>query len=251
MKKNLIPNIWIDIKYKIDNLLLDNKIIRIYLEKFWQDIMIHLEKDQVVLFMFRVKLGHEYNFDFIGNYLTIGKLYKINNSSEDFNKLNEFLVELLNIKDEHYKNEPLQEILFNYKIISSDNTKINKNTISNISKKIKIKSYVFRGYNLPNTMDIKTWGKYISKIDNILLIRKKGSKFNYEIDSNIINNEIINKVKIIHPEYNNEILISFKDIRNINDNINTFTRYISSNEYYFINGKLELGINPRKASFLR
>lgn len=33
-------------------------------------------------------------------------------------------------------------------------------------------------------------------------------------------------------------------------NLNSFTRYIGSNEYYFVDGQLELWLNPRKTSFL-
>jgi len=71
--------------------------------------MYNLDTEQNVLFLFRVRLGEKYS-DFKGHYLTLGKLYKINNSQDDFNKLYEVLKELLDTKEENYKNLTLQQI---------------------------------------------------------------------------------------------------------------------------------------------
>jgi hypothetical protein len=49
---------------------------------------------------------------------------------------------------------------------------------------------------------------------------------------------------------NNEVMLTFKDVKNINDQVNTFTRYIGRSEYYFVDGILELKINPWKISYL-
>jgi len=49
---------------------------------------------------------------------------------------------------------------------------------------------------------------------------------------------------------NNEVMLTFKDIKSLNDPLNTFNRYIGSNEYYFVDGVLELRINPWKTSYL-
>jgi len=98
-------------------------------------------------------------------------------------------------------------------------------------------------------MDIKLWGRKTSVDNNITLIRKKGSKFLYEVEIIQTNDNLTYNVKLILP--NNETFLSFTDIQNKDFNsLNSFTRYIGSNEYYFVDGNLDLRLNPRKTSFL-
>jgi hypothetical protein len=249
--KNLTPNIWNKILIKLGgHVILDNIIIKKYLDQFWNDIMNKLDQDQIVLLLFRVRLGDENDPKFIGDYLTIGRLYQINNSSNDFNKLYDVYNGLLIDKEEiTFINVPLHRIAFSYKIIAKDNNKIISNT-----KQI-MKTYPIRGYNLPNTMNLKLWGSTLTipqltveKNNELILIRKKGSKFLYEIEITQDSNELIYNVKLILP--NNEVMLTFKDIKNINDPINNFIRYIGRSEYYFIDGILELKINPWRTSYL-
>ena len=230
--------------------LLDNKLIKIYLNKFWDDVMSKIDDKQVVLLLFRVRKGDEDDLTQKGHYATIGNLFKFNNSKNDFNKLYEVLKALLDNKDQYYKNLPIVEIVFSYKIVALDNNKISKS--SNLTKNIKIKekstSYKFKGYNLPNTMNLKLWGDILIKEEDKVLIRKKGSKYNYNV--NIINNNPLTyNVTLQFP--NNEVFLTFTDVQN-NDfnNLNSFTRYVGPNEYYFINGELVLRLNPRKISYL-
>jgi len=241
-KKELSPNLWHKKLIKLeDGIYLDNLIIKKYLNIFWESIMTPLNKDQIVLLLFRVKFGDEYNPKFTSHFTTLGRLYKVSSSQKDFNNLYQNLCEILISKDLATNNIILQQIIITYKVLSN----IDYNTY-----KDNFKCNIFRGYNLPNTTNIKTWGTKISINNNILTLKKKGSKFNYEIESLKTNNDSINNVKLILPNLNNEILFTFRDIRNHNDNFNTFTRYIGSNEYYFVNGVLELRLNPWKLGCL-
>jgi hypothetical protein len=97
-------------------------------------------------------------------------------------------------------------------------------------------------------MDLKAWGTKISHVNNLILIRKKGSKFLFEVTMDENKKDLIYNVKMILP--NNEVMLTFKDIKSVNDSINTFNRYIGSNEYYFYDGNLELRLNPWKTSKL-
>jgi hypothetical protein len=229
---------------------LDNKLIKKYLNNFWIDIMNNIQKDQRVLLLFRVRLGDEDDPTVFGYYITIGNLFKINNSKKDFNRLYDLLNYLLSIKDNSYKNLPIKEIVFSYKIIALDNDKISKKSTIGTKKSLKqkIKTYQFKGYNLPNTMDYKFWGKIISITDNNIIIRKKGSKYIYNI--NIINNNPLT-YNVTLELANKDVFLTFIDIQNKNfDSLNYFTRYIGPNEYYFQNGELLLRLNPKKISFL-
>jgi len=96
-------------------------------------------------------------------------------------------------------------------------------------------------------MDLKLWGVKLSD-NGSMSIRKKGSSYIYNIIiSN--NNPLTYNVTLNLPYL--ETFLSFTDIQNKDFNgLDSFTRYIGSNEYYFIDGKLELRLNPRKFSFL-
>jgi hypothetical protein len=243
MIKNLIKqNIFQERIFIIeDEQLLNNKVIKLYLNKFWEEIMEELPKDQIVLLLFRVKFGDPDDVNGPDSIATIGNLFKINNSKQDMSRLYDHLKALLSIKDEYYLTSPLLELIFSYKIISLDNKIINK--VNRISKRLKPKAitYKMKGYNLPNTMDLKLWGPLIEKVEDGMLIQKKSSQYTYNIkitDYPLTYNVTLNLAD------NKEIHLTFTD------SINSFTRYIGSNEYYFVDGELVLKLNPRKISFL-
>ena len=132
----LVENIFLKKSFILeDEVFLDNKLIKFYLNKFRVDVMENLDKDQVVLFLFRVRLGEENDPTKPGRYITIGKLFKINNSKVDFNRLYEHLKALLDIQNEENTNLPVLEIIFDYKIIPVTNSKIDKK--STIKKSVK------------------------------------------------------------------------------------------------------------------
>ena len=245
----LIENIFLKQNYVLeDEVFLDNELIKIYLDKFWREIMQNLEKEQIVLFLFRVRLGEEEDHTKTGGYITIGKLFKVNNSKTDFNRLYDHLKALLTLQNEHYRNSPVMEVIFNYKIIPLTNEKIDRKTTIKKLVREKAKTYSFRGYNLPNTMKLSLWGKELFRNGNSINIKKKGSQYVYKID--IVNDPLTYNVSLLLPK-NNEVFFSFIDVIN-NDfnNTNSFTRYVGSNEYYFVDGNLELRLNPRKTSYL-
>jgi hypothetical protein len=91
-----------------------------------------------------------------------------------------------------------------------------------------------KGYNLPNTMDLKLWGRLLSKTETILRIQKYRSKFIYEIE---LISPLIHNVKLLIGK---EIILSFKDILTDENDLRTFTRYINADEFHYVNGKLEL-----------
>jgi hypothetical protein len=96
------------------------------------------------MILFRIKFTD-------GNYATLTKLQKVNNSH--FNDLLNLYQEVLDIKSEDYHENEIIEIIFNYQIIPDDKLINNKPKIIKDIKQIKINSYKFFGYNLPSTMD--------------------------------------------------------------------------------------------------
>ena len=210
--------------------------------------MEELPKDQIVLLLFRVKFGDPDDIHAPDSIATIGNLFKVNNSKQDLSRIYDHLKALLSIKDESYISSPLLEVIFSYKLISLDNKIINK--VNRINKRLKPKAitYKMKGYNLPNTMDLKLWGALIDKLEDGMLIRKKSSQYTYNIK--ITDNPLTYNVTLNLAD-NKEIHLTFTDKINSDfNNLNSFTRYIGSNEYYFVDGELVLKLNPRKISFL-
>jgi hypothetical protein len=69
--KYLIENIFLTKSYLLDQeVLLNNKLIKKYINIFWNDIMIHIHKDQIVLLLFRVRLGDEHDHTVFGSYFS-------------------------------------------------------------------------------------------------------------------------------------------------------------------------------------
>jgi hypothetical protein len=65
LNKNLTHGIWHDKLYNLEGeFVLENSIIKIYLTKFWNDVMVHLEKDQIVLLFYRILLGNTNHREF-------------------------------------------------------------------------------------------------------------------------------------------------------------------------------------------
>jgi|SRR5882672_3475227 len=78
-----------------EEVFLDNKLIKEYLNLFWKEIMDKLDTDQKVYFLFRIRLGSAGSPSVFGFYATIGKLFDFSNSNLDFNSLYSQLKALL------------------------------------------------------------------------------------------------------------------------------------------------------------
>jgi hypothetical protein len=97
-------------------------------------------------------------------------------------------------------------------------------------------------------MNLKLWGRTIRRTEQNILIGKKSSQYQYDIS--ITNDPLSYKVNLLLPSGENFLTFTDKVNSDFN-NLGSFTRYIGSNEYYFVNNILELRINPRKISFFR
>jgi hypothetical protein len=89
-------------------------------------------------------------------------------------------------------------------------------------------------------MDLKLWGRKISKIDNLLTIQRYRSKNIFLITSIT---PLINQIEIFNGE---NLLLKFKDELINENNLRSFIRYIDNDEYHYENGKLSLKIQAKK-----
>ena len=109
--------------------------------------MSKLSDKTFILILFRM----EYDNDLI---LTLGPQSKINKNN--FEELLKSYKNLLEIKDDRYKNTPLKNIIISYKIIPNDKLLLKNSRIFNPQiKGNKTKFFTFFGYSLPTTTNFR------------------------------------------------------------------------------------------------
>lgn len=123
----------------------------------------------------------------------------------------------------------------------SDKTKIK---IDKYKKLDDIKTFTFHGYDLPLTMDYKSWGDIIYNKDNFIIIQKEDSKIKYYITKYDNYNEIDLMI-------NNKIILSIKDDKSNEKDLNSFIRIVRNQEYIIKDGNLMVKKLIRKTSFLK
>src|ERR1700733_6332461 len=180
-----------------DSNLLTNALIKIVINKFWVEIMKPLSKDQVVLILFKIKFLDDNDSPYIR---TLGSLLKTNNT--ELTRIYNILCARLEISDNNYLTTPISEIIITYRIISLNNTKIT--TITNPKGETLTTQKIYN-YTLPTTMNLKLWGRLLSKTDSILRIQKYRSKYIYEID---LISPLIKNIKLLIGK---EVILTFKD----------------------------------------
>ena len=107
-----------------------------------------------------------------------------------------------------------------------------------------LNNFKFKGFNLPNSMDITTWGNihFYSNYTKAIVFKYK-SKGNYHIT--IMTNYIIVDLMV-----DNKIILQFKDTMLDVNNLNTFSREINNQKYIFKDGELILKQIIRKTKFI-
>jgi hypothetical protein len=230
----LLINKWHNYFISSDNNLLSNDLINEMLHKFWDEIMNNIDNKMVIL-LFRIQFEDQ-------TYRTIGNLQKINKN--DFNILYKLLTSLLTILSDDYKNLAIINIIFSYKIIDTEN-KTSKIDNNNNNKSDKLPTFKFYGYNLPLTMDITKWGTILSHDNNHYLIQREKSNLIYDITIE----DLWNKIQI--KDSNNLTILTFKDIKDINNqDKSSFNRIINNQTYHFNNGKLILKTLEKSTNIL-
>jgi hypothetical protein len=115
-------NPWINLKIPLNNLILNDEVLQIALTEFWSKVMSKLSDNTFILILFRM----EYDNDLI---FTLGLQSKIN--KHNFEALLKSYINLLQIKDDRYKNTPLKSIIISHKIIPDDKLMFKNSKIFN------------------------------------------------------------------------------------------------------------------------
>lgn len=139
------------------------------------------------------------------------------------------------------------EIIFSYNLFKEE--KLTKQTYKpNLLNSDEKSSFDFKGYKLPNTMDLTLWGVYI--FTNFVffftsaIVYKPNSKAIYHIT-------LFDNYQLVELKLGDKVIIKFKDIIIEPNNLGSFNRIIDSQEYIFENGNLLLKKFTYKTNFLR
>ena len=209
--------------YSINNVLLTNKVLSIYINKFWNDIYSQINSDNHLWIMCKVN----YSEVELG-YRTLGHLRRVNfNDKELF--IN-YLSERLNILNDSYTTLSISEISFSYIInegLASEQDRLLLQDLTDKGRTI----HRFNNYNLPISMNPSDYGLVISSstFDSFVrFIVKNGARI-YQIDSTL--DRMINKVTILGAsdfKWTDTALIE------------GFHREIGKSTIYFVDGEVVL-----------
>jgi hypothetical protein len=243
MSFNNIKNLtWINKVYSLEfnpvkPFLLTKDLLSKEILNFFNSVKVdNTFSEKHILILFRVQFSNN-------EIATIGNLKRINLIEAEFKQYIDYLNELINLKDDQYKNEAIKNIIFSYTLKEG---KINNNIIQKTldsNTKVKNNFLSFQIYKLPIAF-------YPSEYDNVIKINNYdyvvALKNNYIIKIKYFSNKIPLRTKCtLYKE--NKVILEYQDVKLNN---NSFMRKINNNKYTFINGKLEIMEAFKKCKFI-
>jgi hypothetical protein len=218
-------------KYNFNNVLLCNKVIVSYVDKFWIEVFNDIKDVNHLMILCKIKFVDEG----IG-YRTLGHLVKVN--FEDKNSFIEYLTNRLTIVNESYTTSPISKMIFSY-IIKDGKGIDSDRELFNYLEDRKTLTHNFNNMVLPISMDPNDFGQI--ELDNYIQIDSKeyhrfivnsGSK-TFRIDMSPDNN--VNKVTIL-----GNINLSWVDTKIEEGGLELIKREIKKSTIYFLDGQIVL-----------
>lgn len=187
-------------------------VIDFAIKKFWSNNINNIENNKHIIVLFRIVYIN-------GIYNTIGNLQKLN--KEDMNYYINYIIDILSIKSNDYKAEPINKIIINYGV--RDGLAVIKNENITLRKNIHLKRY--KHYNLPVTMNPLEYGELLhyDKALKMYLILIKPL-----LIAKIYIKKLVNNVEILKS---GKLVLTYKD-KFINEQ--SFERIIGYNHYVYI-----------------
>jgi hypothetical protein len=142
--------------FPLKNQIITKDLIKVSLNLFLSKIIKtkSLREDKVFAIQLKVKLRN-------GVFRSISKIQKVD--STDLELLTDIFISYWEIRSDEYQLSESLEIIINYNLFKHD--KITKKTYKpNLLKNDDKVLFNFKGYKLPNTMDLTLWGDYIFKM---------------------------------------------------------------------------------------
>jgi hypothetical protein len=211
---------WNNTTYQLEEYqLLDNKLIKKYTNKFYDDIISKLKEDQHIIGLFRIKLKNN-------QYATLSHSQKINNNPAIKEALYEYLINRFELSNEEYKTTHIINIIFSYGIREG---KIIP-TLQNFDKNIN--HHIYYNNKLPIAFKAEEYGIILSKVNNYYTISLQNNA------TIILRKEEKNNDLINHIEYfkKGKLLFFWKDTISGDKLI----REIGKTTLYYENNKITL-----------
>jgi len=167
---------------------------------------------------------------------SLGKAAQVNR--EDFSKFKSSLIKHFSLKDDFYHTVDAHNISFNYNFVSTKDVLKSESVIHDPKKSgfdldstPAMKSTDFKGYNLPNNMNLFSWGRIIASSHNSVTIDYKSKELDYTVYVKIEGDS-----HIVSIEDEGRVLLNFTDVRTSGNN--SFTRTINRHEFVYRGGEM-------------
>lgn len=236
---NIEINKWSDFRYEIKNGVITWRIIVRALRAFWLYLS-NSDFDKInSTLLVQMKAQNE-----LGQYRSISTLQIL--KFYNFPMLRRIFIEYWGLKNQTYLSGKYKYIIFTYKIINSDIpekiTTVEDDLFIEKEKESTTK-YSF-GFELPNTMDITTWGDYhMNESCKEAIVYKKYSHAEYHV-------KLEDQSTTVDIKVGDRKLITFIDTMKDPQDLSTFTRTINNQTYYFCRGELLLKKIEKEVHFL-
>ena len=210
---------WKNINYNIKfPLIITKSVIKIYINKFWSNVMDGLLENQYILFILRVTFIDNQNKS-LCKALKLGK--------ENKKQLIDFLIDRFGLMNEAYKSTQISSITISYRILEG-------NFVSDLDVDSKNKIYhTFYKNKLPIGYKPEDYGLILNHKNNFYLISIMENII-MSLDQINEHNQIINLCKYFKK---NKVLFEWKDIIVDSNNI---IREIGKSIYHFKDGEIIL-----------
>jgi hypothetical protein len=154
------PKLWQNIQVELKDNIFNSEVLKKFINKFSDKVVLTIKEDQHILFIFRIVL--------INNDIkTVTKLLKINNDVNEKKNLVSYLLDAINLTNNNYNNAPIKSL-----IISSGIRK--GSIIPTITAKEEIKSHhLFYNHKLPISTKIEEYGDIIGKFEDTIIVSLK------------------------------------------------------------------------------
>lgn len=213
--------------YSINNVLLTNKVLSIYINKFWNDVYSQIKGENHLWIMCKV----HYSEIELG-YRTLGHLRRVNFADKEL--FLSYLSDRLNILNDSYTTLAISQISFSYIINEGLASEQDRLLLQNLNDKGRT-IHRFNNYNLPISMNPLDYGTLI--LNNQIVVDGesinrfvvKNGRRHYQIDSTL--DGLVNKVTILGAsdfKWTDTALIE------------GFHREIGKSTIYFLDGEIVL-----------
>lgn len=234
--------------YDVNNSLLTKTLLESYIRSFWKLIFPgHGSSNFAAVY---ITIKYEGNV-----FKSLGKASKVN--VKDLERYIRYIAGQIDIKNNQYKSTKMYSIYFAFKILSvetlndynsviHDTLPVNETSKTQNSHGSNITVSKVFGYDLPNNLNLLTWGKVIQHEGNRLVIEfsLNDTTYYYIIQLSAICNHVIISDKQ-NAELGGLILLEFFDYPEKGSTLN-FTRKVKNLEYIYRDGSIVITMENKQ-----